>query len=54
VKFHKGTGMATISGTPTSTKHRSAVGTYPITITATFGKGKAKQVVTQVFTLIVS
>jgi predicted lipoprotein with Yx(FWY)xxD motif len=54
VKFHKGTGTATISGTPTSTKHRSAAGTYPLTITATFGKGKAKQVVIQSLTLTVS
>ncbi len=54
VKFHKGMGMALISGTPTSTKHRSAAGTYHLTITATFGKGSTKQVVMQSFTLTVS
>jgi hypothetical protein len=54
VKFHKGTGSATIKGTPTSTKHRSTVGTYHLTLTATFGKGKTKQVVTQAFTLTVT
>jgi len=54
VKFHKGTGTATISGTPISTTHKSAVGTYDLTITATFGKGKSKQVVMQAFTLAVS
>jgi predicted lipoprotein with Yx(FWY)xxD motif len=53
VKFHKGTGTAVISGTPTSTKHKSAAGTYPVSITATFGKGKTKQVVEQSFTLTV-
>jgi predicted lipoprotein with Yx(FWY)xxD motif len=54
VKFHKGTGTATISGTPTSTKHRTAAGTFHLIITATFGKGKTKQVVMQNFTLTVS
>jgi predicted lipoprotein with Yx(FWY)xxD motif len=54
VKFHMGTGTAAISGTPTSTKHKSAVGTYHLTITAIFGKGKTKQLVTQSFTLTVS
>ena len=54
VKFHKGTGTAIISGTPTSTKHRSAAGTYRLTITATFGKGTTKQVVTQSFTLTIT
>ena len=54
VKFHKGSGTATISGTPTSTKHKSASGTYNLTIIATFGKGKSKDVVTQSFTLAVS
>ena len=53
-KFHKGTGSATLSGTPTSTKHKSAVGTYHLTFTATYGKGKTKKVVTQAFTLTVS
>lgn len=46
-------GTATISGTPTSTKHKSALGTYHLTISATFGKGKTKDVVAQVFTLTV-
>ncbi len=53
VKFYKGSGTAIISGTPVSTKHRSAVGSYHVTITATFGRGKAKQVVPQAFTLTV-
>jgi hypothetical protein len=53
VKFYRGTGSATLSGTPTSTKHKSAVGTYRLTLTATFGKGKTKVVVTQAFTLTV-
>ena len=53
VKFYKSTGTASISGTPTSTKHKSAVGTYHLTITATLGKDKTKQVVTQAFTLTV-
>jgi len=53
VKFHKGIGTATMSGTPTATKHKSPVGTYHLTITATFGKGKTKHVVTQAFTLTV-
>ena len=44
-------GTATISGTPRSTQRKSAVGTYPLTINAVFGKGKTKQVVTQAFTL---
>jgi len=46
-------GMASIAGRPISTKHRSAVGTYPLTITATFGRGKTKEVLTQEFTLTV-
>ena len=54
VSFHKGTGSATIAGTPTSTKHKLAAGTYPLTIIATFGKGGTKDVVTQAFTLIVT
>ena len=54
VKFHKGSDSAIISGTPTSTKHKSAAGIYHLTITATFGRGKVKQVVTQSFTLTVS
>ena len=53
VKFYKGFGTATISGTPTSTAHKPATGTYPVTVTATFGKGATKQIVTQNFTLVV-
>ena len=44
VKFHRGTGTAMLSGTPISTKHKSAVGTYHVTFTATFGKGKTLSV----------
>jgi len=40
-------GSAVISGTP------NASGSYPVTITATFGKGKAKEVVSQTFILTV-
>jgi len=50
VKFVKGTGSATITGTPDA-KNNKSVGVYHITITATFGKGKTKQVVTQAFAL---
>jgi len=48
VKFHKGTGRASISGKATKT------GTYHITIKATFGKGKTQDEVTQAFTLTVT
>jgi hypothetical protein len=51
VKFNKSTHQ--LAGTPTSTKHKSAAGTYHVTFTATFGKGKTKVVVTQAFTLTV-
>ena len=47
-------GTATLAGTPTSTKKKPAVGTYHLTITAVFGTGKTKQVVTQAFTLTVA
>ena len=47
VKFHKGTGTAILSGTP------SAQGTYSLKIKATYGKGKTKQVLTQTYTLFV-
>jgi len=47
VSNHNGT--ATLSGTP-GTKH---VGGFPVTLTATFGKKKAKHVATQTFTLTV-
>jgi hypothetical protein len=43
-----------LRGSPISTKHTSALGTYPLTFTATFGKGKSKVVVTQAFTLVVT
>jgi len=46
-------GTATLAGTPESTKRKPAVGTYHLTFTATFGKGKAKQIVAQTFTLTV-
>jgi hypothetical protein len=52
VKFNKS--LDQLGGTPTSTKHKSAAGTFPVTFTATFGKGKAKVVVTQAFTLTVA
>jgi len=45
VNNHNGT--ATLMGIPSIKK----VGTYNVTLTATFGKGKAKHVATQVFTL---
>ena len=50
IKFHKGVGSATISGTA-NPKNNKTVGTYHVTITATFGKGKTKQLVSQAFTL---
>jgi hypothetical protein len=40
-------GTATISGTATSTKHKSAVGLYKLNFTAVFGKGHSKVVTTQ-------
>jgi hypothetical protein len=48
VKFHKGTGTASISGKATKT------GTFHIIVKATFGKGKTQDVVTQDFTLTVT
>jgi hypothetical protein len=54
VRFVKNSsGGATFRGTATSTRHTPAVRTFPLTLTATFGKGKAKVVVTQAFTLTV-
>jgi hypothetical protein len=54
VHFHNNhNGTATLSGIPISTKHKSAVGSYPLTFTAKFGRGKTKQTVTQRFTLTV-
>jgi hypothetical protein len=51
VSFHSnGNGTATISGVP-STK---SSGSYRLTIKATFGKGKAKVVCAQAFTLTVT
>jgi hypothetical protein len=52
VNNHDGT--ATLFGSPTSTRRRSAVGSYPLVFTATFSKGGTKQVATQEFTLSVS
>jgi hypothetical protein len=49
VKFNKSTHQ--LAGTLTSTKHRSGAGTYHVTFTATFGKGKKRLVVTQTFSL---
>jgi hypothetical protein len=46
-------GTAVLSGTPTSTRAKPAAGTYPLTVRATFGAGRTKQVVTQAFTLVV-
>jgi hypothetical protein len=43
-----GNGTATISGTPNL---RDAAGAYPLSITATFGKGKKATVVSQAFSL---
>jgi len=54
VKFFKGTGSASLGGTPTSTKHKSAAGSFRVTFTATYGTGKTKQKVTQNFTLTVA
>ena len=53
VAFQRGTGIARLSGTPMSTRHKSAVGSYHLTITATFGREKTKQVVTQAVILTV-
>ena len=52
VTFNKTTDI--VSGTPTSTKHKAASGTYSLTFTARFGKGKNKVVVTQSFLLTVT
>jgi hypothetical protein len=50
VSFHdNGNGTATISGQPTA----KSAGTYRLTIRATFGRGKAKHIVVQTFTLTV-
>jgi len=49
VKNHNGT--ATITGTP---KAKKSIGVYHLTITAIFGKGKAKVVVTQALVLTVA
>jgi hypothetical protein len=52
LKFHNnGDGTATISGTPTSTKHKSAAGLYKLTFTAKFGKGHSKVVTSQSWAL---
>jgi hypothetical protein len=52
VNNHDGT--ATLFGSPTSTRRRSAVGSYPLVFTATFSRGDTKLVATQEFTLTVS
>ncbi len=44
-------GTATIFGTPNV---RDALGTYPVTIVATFGKGKTKQTMSQVLSITLS
>jgi hypothetical protein len=49
-----GDGTAIVSGMPTSTRHKSAGGLYPLTFTATFGKGHAKVVSKQSWTLDVT
>jgi hypothetical protein len=54
VHFGSADGTRSLYGTPTSTKHKSAVGTYSITFTATFGRGKSKVVVEEPFTLTVN
>ena len=51
VKFNKATDV--LGGTPTSTRHKSAAGTYNVSFVATFGKGKSKVTATQPFTLTV-
>ncbi len=53
VKFSKGTGTATISGTPTA-KDNKSVGVYPILIRVKFGTGKSKQILDQTLTLTVT
>jgi subtilase family serine protease len=45
---NQGNGTATMSGTP---NNKDAAGTYPLSITATFGKGKKATVVSQSFSL---
>jgi len=55
VKFHDNhDGTASIAGTPTSTKTRPAQGVYPLTLTASFGRGKTKTVEAQIFRLNVT
>jgi len=52
VNNHDGT--ATLFGSPTSTRRKSAAGAYPLVFIATFSKGTTKDVVTQEFTLTVA
>jgi hypothetical protein len=52
VKFDKATHV--LAGTPTSSKHKSAAGTYNVTFTATFGKGNTKVIATQAFRLTIA
>jgi len=49
--YNNHNGTATISGTTSS---RDAPGTYPVTIIATFGKGKTKQTTSQVLSITLS
>ena len=44
-------GTATIFGTPST---RDSLGTYPVTIVATFGKGRTKQTMSQVLSITLS
>ena len=55
VSFRRGLGTAILSGAPTSANHhKSRADTYPITFTVEFGRGQARQIVTQAFTLTVT
>lgn len=49
-----GDGTATISGTPVSTRTKSAAGTWALTLKAVSGRGAAKQSATQNFVLTVT
>lgn len=49
-----GNGTATLAGTPISTRTRSAVGTWSLTLKVTSGRGAARQVATQTFVLTIN
>ena len=49
-----GPGTAILSGTPVSTRSRSAVGTWTLSLTATSGRGAAQTVATQTLVLTVN